>query len=211
MKNNELTSRVVTGVLGALVFFGTYFSSKSLFCVLLICVLAYTLVLEWPCLVSPRSWWFYLTAPLYPGLPIASLFALNIMYRDIDLLVPLCPFIIAWAHDTCAYFVGKAYGKHKLTPVISPKKTWEGLGGGYLGVASALYFLPPSYSGITLLIVAVFYTLLACSGDIFISYLKRRKKIKDSGNLLPGHGGILDRFDSVFFVAPIFFLLKFLF
>ncbi len=128
----------------------------------------------------------------------------------------------AWGGDTCAYFAGRAFGKHKLAPVISPKKTWEGAVGGVLGsmllgvlitlgyvqgVGSLMNFeqVHPMYYLIVGLVGAA-ASVLGIIGDLFASAVKRQCGIKDFGTIFPGHGGILDRFDSVLFIAPLVFM-----
>ena len=126
-------------------------------------------------------------------------------------IVPLCVFIFLWTNDTGAYCSGSLFGKHKLFPRISPGKTWEGsVGGGILvlAVAAAIYQIFPNigkdlelslpqWLGLGLVIV-VFGTW----GDLVESLFKRTLGIKDSGNILPGHGGMLDRFDSSLMAMP---------
>jgi phosphatidate cytidylyltransferase len=133
------------------------------------------------------------------------------------ILLILC---FAWGGDTCAYFAGRAFGKHKLCPVVSPKKTVEGAIGGVLGTmlfgvaATLIYSIAadrteafsrsnigvPMYLIIALL--GVVAAILGIYGDLFASVVKRQCGIKDYGTIFPGHGGILDRFDSVMFIAP---------
>lgn len=119
-------------------------------------------------------------------------------------------FIGAWSTDTGAYFVGVIFGKHKLIPSVSPKKTVEGAFGGILGCVlgylifglciSYFYNIPANY--IALACVAAFIAIISQIGDLIASYIKREQGIKDFGFVLPGHGGILDRFDSIIAVAP---------
>lgn len=111
--------------------------------------------------------------------------------------------------DSAAYFSGRAFGKHKLAPSISPGKTWEGAIGAWLAVtlyALLLYFYAPHLINLQCLpqVLALFWLLFGLSvlGDLFESTLKRQAGIKDSGNLLPGHGGVLDRIDSLTAVLP---------
>ncbi len=114
-------------------------------------------------------------------------------------------FFILWANDTGAYVVGKNFGRHKLFPRISPKKTWEGsLGGAVFGliagyVSFALFGDMPLLIWLTLALIVVLFGSL---GDLVESLFKRSLNIKDSGRLLPGHGGVLDRFDGIFISAP---------
>ena len=117
-------------------------------------------------------------------------------------------FIVVWSTDTGAYFTGLTIGKHKLAPLISPKKTWEGFVGGLIiGVLAAyiysIYAPLAVGRGLSLLYIAPFVSLAGQIGDLFESSLKRFSKIKDSGEVIPGHGGILDRFDSTLWAAPI--------
>lgn len=117
--------------------------------------------------------------------------------------------LAVWATDIGAYFTGRQIGGPKLAPVISPNKTWAGLGGGV--VASVVtcvlcqLFLPyqPFGLGVALLL-GVLIAVIAQAGDLFESWMKRRVDVKDSGTLIPGHGGILDRIDGLTFTAPLF-------
>ncbi len=117
--------------------------------------------------------------------------------------------ISIWAVDTFAYQAGRSFGKIKLLPKISPKKTWAGSAGGFLGailvicVGKYIYFSEFSYLQAITLGILVSFT--AQVGDLFESLLKRAGGIKDSGNLIPGHGGLLDRIDSLLFAAPIYY------
>jgi phosphatidate cytidylyltransferase len=121
-------------------------------------------------------------------------------------------FILIWTNDTFAYIVGKSIGKRKLLEKVSPKKTIEGFLGGVVFAVLASYIISKYYIEIaetntfiwiiTALIVGVFGTI----GDLIESKFKRIAGVKDSGSIMPGHGGILDRLDSVIFVAPIIFL-----
>ena len=122
----------------------------------------------------------------------------------------MLPFVIAFSSDTGAYFAGTFLGKHKLGPHISPKKTVEGaVGGVAAGALSALLFgliLRAAGFGANLLSLAVFGiigSVVAQLGDLTFSAFKRQYSIKDYGNILPGHGGVLDRFDSIYYLAPL--------
>ncbi len=115
------------------------------------------------------------------------------------------------ASDTGAYFVGKSWGCHKLCPLISPKKTIEGFIGGIIwgtGAATLIaWWLLPSVNIYSAALGAVILTCLGVLGDLTESIIKRAMKVKDSGSILPGHGGILDRSDSLLLTAPIFYYL----
>lgn len=120
-------------------------------------------------------------------------------------------FLASWAADTAAYFTGLKLGKHKMTPVLSPKKTWEGAVGGVLGGGLAGLLFSLIFNGcrqpLQFFLICLIGSMISIFGDLAASAIKREKGIKDYGNLIPGHGGILDRFDSVIFIAPgIFFL-----
>ena len=140
---------------------------------------------------------------------LAALVRIRIMENGVYWIA--APFVMAFLPDVGAYFVGCAIGKHKLCPVISPKKTVEGLFGGFLGgiVGMLVYGLVLQYIfGFTVnYLFAGIYGVLgagfATFGDLMFSVIKRQTGIKDYGKLLPGHGGILDRFDSVTMVAPL--------
>lgn len=118
-------------------------------------------------------------------------------------------FIMVWVCDSGAYFTGYFLGKHKMAPHLSPKKTVEGgVGGVLLTVVAALIiqrFLPIAPNMLNAVIVALLVAFGAIVGDLFESYLKRSFGVKDSGNILPGHGGFADRFDSFLMVAPLCF------
>lgn len=114
--------------------------------------------------------------------------------------------VIAWMGDTGAYFAGRAFGKHALYPKVSPKKTVEGLIGGFAGstagVAGVKLVLLPQLTPLDVIFYGVVASSLGVMGDLCESMLKRAFKVKDSGWIMPGHGGVLDRIDSMLFVAP---------
>ncbi len=125
-------------------------------------------------------------------------------------------FILIWTNDTFAYIVGKSIGKHKLYEKISPKKTIEGFIGGLLftilaGFLISKFYFRPSEKYLEMsvriwIIIAIIVSVFGTIGDLIESKFKRTANVKDSGNIMPGHGGILDRLDSVIFVAPFIFL-----
>lgn len=127
----------------------------------------------------------------------------------------------AWLSDTCAYFTGIRFGKHKLAPVISPKKTIEGSVGGIVGCTLCMLLLAWGYSALLgalgypmrihygeLLLITPVFSVIGMLGDLSASVIKRSFGVKDYGHIMPGHGGILDRFDSVLFTLPSVYILS---
>ncbi len=116
--------------------------------------------------------------------------------------------VATWACDTAAYFVGKKIGRRKLAPVLSPGKTVAGAVGGIaasLGAGVAFYFIYPFLPLVHMVTMGFMLGVVAQLGDLWESVMKRTASIKDTGNIIPGHGGVLDRFDSMFFTAPFVF------
>ncbi|MDX1763170.1 MAG: phosphatidate cytidylyltransferase [bacterium] len=121
-------------------------------------------------------------------------------------------FLVVWGGDTGAFFTGKTFGKRKLMERISPKKTWEGAAGGLAcsGLLAALawvLFLSPRYTFLQILLLGIILGGVGQIGDLVESLLKRSAGVKDSGTLLPGHGGVLDRFDGILLSAPVLYYL----
>jgi len=144
-------------------------------------------------------------------LPLASLLALGWFSgkETYSALLPLSLIAIIWINDTFAYLAGSLLGRHQMTPKLSPRKTWEGFAGGFIFSVLSAYLIclfTGSFSLSIWLLTGAICSLLGLSGDLFESHIKRRRGLKDSGRLLPGHGGILDRFDSLLFVAPLVLL-----
>lgn len=142
----------------------------------------------------------------YCLLPLILLYRLSFdAGKEYKWYLPLGILFLNWATDSFAYFAGRMFGKHPMAPSISPKKTWEGTIGGVLmcwvfGILIYMYAPKENFSWIVLIfIVSVFNQ----PGDLIESMLKRSVQIKDSGSILPGHGGMLDRFDSLFTIIPI--------
>ncbi len=137
--------------------------------------------------------------------------------RDLEngAILVILIFVSSWGNDTCAYLVGRAIGKHKMSPVLSPKKSVEGLIGGILGagilgaVFGIIYnhFMTNEFSVWIFALIGAVCAIPAVIGDLAASAIKRNNDIKDYGRLIPGHGGILDRFDSIIFTAPIMYYL----
>lgn len=151
-------------------------------------------------------------------LMLPKAFSTLLMFRNygepVSYFLILSSLAVAWLNDTCAYFSGYFFGKRKLCPEISPKKTVEGAIGGVFGdviicCLFALIFGKVTGCGINWMSFVVFLPIgaaLAIVGDLCASVIKRQFDIKDYGNIMPGHGGIMDRFDSWIFVAPVLYL-----
>ena len=147
--------------------------------------------------------WTYLSLPWYCMMSMLK----NLPYNP---LLFFGLFGLLWMADSGAYFAGRSLGKTKLLPAVSPKKTWEGLAGGLAGsltLAWILSYYLPQFSLSQWLMLATSTTLFGTLGDLAESRLKRSQEMKDSGNMLPGHGGFLDRFDGFFMAAPVNYLL----
>jgi len=153
---------------------------------------------------------FILLSALYVGIG----FLYFIETRDAGLHFIIYALIIVWATDSGAYFVGRKIGKNKLWPEISPNKTVEGFVGGIIVAvifACVMQFIYPLSTGwVSLIIVTIISSIFGQMGDLVESAIKRHYGVKDSGNLLPGHGGILDRFDSLLFVLPLLHFVQFI-
>jgi len=117
-------------------------------------------------------------------------------------------FILIWSSDSFAYFAGRLFGKHKMAPKISPKKTWEGFAGGVLLTLILGYFIESNFPELrgNWMFVGFLVSIFAPLGDLVESQLKRIFGVKDSGNIIPGHGGILDRLDSFIICVPVVYL-----
>lgn len=131
------------------------------------------------------------------------------LYRSIGLDLIIFLFLITIVTDSYAYFIGKLIGKNKLLEVISPKKTWEGtIGGSLVGTfVCTMYYITvidPSIPILNIALIVLFLSLVGQFGDLFFSAIKRTYKVKDFSNIMPGHGGILDRLDSIIFVMLTF-------
>ncbi len=148
----------------------------------------------------------------FAGVIIPSIISLlvSLLKMENSIFLFLIPFIVAWCCDTGAYIVGSLKGKHKLATNISPNKTLEGVFGGILtsilGMAMyclILFLLKKNFNVFPLLLISLVCPIISILGDLFFSYIKRECSIKDYSKILPGHGGILDRFDSVIFTLPV--------
>ncbi len=207
----EITLRTLTSLtLGTLFFVSYLYIPPFYFSLVLIGILLQIIIFEWRTLFELNKPLFWLLMPFYPILPFILLILINQQPQYHPLLLLL--FILVCSHDTGSYLSGKLFGKTKIAPTISPGKTWEGFWGGYLIAYAALSLLlwlensnPPLWQ-------SALFTLVICSlslaGDLFESWLKRRAGVKDTGDILPGHGGFLDRFDGILFAVFFFYLFR---
>lgn len=147
--------------------------------------------------------------------PVNMSFVYLLRIRPYGAYLAWIPFI-AWVCDTCAFFAGRAFGKHKLVPKLSPKKTVEGAIGGILGsvlvgvIFGYILYTRETHDSrtiVALVLITFVGSIIAQLGDLLASGIKRDHNIKDYGDLIPGHGGIMDRFDSVIFVIPCIYFL----
>lgn len=173
----------------------------------LVCIISVPLLSRSPLEQSLRDGAMTLFGVLYLGLTLGTLSMTRLLPLGEWLIFFLL--LVTWASDTGAYLVGTLYGRHRLAPTISPKKTVEGLVGGLIaaiiaGYAARWWFLP-DLSGLDCLILATLLTITGLWGDLTESAMKRSVGMKDSGGILPGHGGMLDRLDSLLFTAPVFY------
>lgn len=148
---------------------------------------------------------FTLTGILYTVLPFGLLSEIAAFQNTYNPGILLGYFILIWTSDTFAYLVGRKIGKNKLFERISPKKSWEGSIGGALAALIMAWGLSQIYTDIELWIwlsIAIIIVITGTLGDLTESLLKRNLGVKDSGNILPGHGGLLDRFDAILLSAP---------
>ena len=146
---------------------------------------------------------------IYITLPLVLLSITHFDSIKLNIPIVLLVFIIIWVNDSFAYLFGISFGKHRLFERISPKKSWEGFIGGLIMSLIASYIAFRIYPGMSLyawLLFGLFTSLAGVFGDLIESMLKRSVNVKDSGTMLPGHGGVLDRIDSLLLVSPVIFL-----
>ncbi|MBU6339571.1 MAG: phosphatidate cytidylyltransferase [Rickettsiales bacterium] len=198
---HDLKKRVVSAVILIPCAIYAICFSESLF-LLLAVLLAVLITLEWTQLTKSakdkQKW--QLIGILYITIPVFCVIKLRMIDSDILLWM----FGIIWATDVFAFFAGKTFGGKKLAPTISPNKTWSGLVGGVIasiliGLLSSVMF---NGSMLFFIFISAFLSLIEQAGDLLESKFKRIFEVKDSGNIIPGHGGILDRLDGMMSAAP---------
>ena len=203
---NKTLKRALSGtVYVAIMWFGTSYSEFT-FRLLFAIIGVLSLYEMWKLRKGRTSFMSY----LYIIIPLS-------LIHQIDKELILFMFILTWTFDTFAYLVGVKFGKHKILPSISPKKSWEGFIGGFIFTIIA-YYITYNYfydyfdfeSFKQPLIISIIFSIVlpftATLGDFTESYYKRQSGVKDSGNFIPGHGGILDRMDAFMISIPIFYI-----
>ena len=154
---------------------------------------------------SDGSTWRSIFGLLYIGGAFSLITWLTLINGTYVWQIALGSFVLLWINDTGAFLVGSAIGKHKMLPHVSPGKSWEGLFGGMLLALAGGWVLSLVWTESSLsqwLVIALICSTIGTTGDLFESKLKRRSGVKDSGKIMPGHGGMLDRFDALLFVIP---------
>jgi len=208
---HKIIKRVITAIILSVLFLSVFFFCPPIiFSILLPGILGELLIVELPKLLNPKGWAFWTIVPFYPILPFILLILLNQNPEYRPLILWLV--VIVALHDSGSYIAGMLCGRHKIAPAISPAKTWEGFIGGYAITLTVIlimhWFLSNPTSPILLSLVILLICTIAFLGDLFESLLKRRAHIKDSADILPGHGGFLDRFDGILFASYFFYLFK---
>lgn len=188
--------------------FGFAYSAIAMFASLL-CIIALAISALYEKTAKPfTSMAYSLTAVGYIVLPLSLSNLLFAMHDYFDCNVLLSIFIFAWCNDTFAYLIGCKFGKRRLFERHSPKKSWEGFFGGFVATVLAGTLMWHFFGGniYIWLLMAVVTTVVGTFGDLIESMFKRQMGVKDSGNILPGHGGILDRFDILLLVLPVMWI-----
>lgn len=209
--STEFIKRLITGISLGIVFWGIYFYCPPVFfSLVLLLILLLIIFCEWTRFFPLTAPLFWLLMPPYLIFPFIMLIKLNHdpLYHEILLIL----FILVFSFDTGSYITGTLLGKHHICHSISPKKTWEGMLGGYIFACLGFMLIIFERGYKISLITLAFFTLTVCIlsllGDLFESWLKRRAQLKDSGTLLPGHGGFLDRFDGILFAVFFFYFCR---
>ncbi len=200
-----------------LIFFAQTHTYFMITVILLLIALMFVYVFGYPRFTANQVMTTYFSL-IYAPVMLSFIFLTRELEHGIYLVWMI--FISSWISDTCAYLVGVLMGKHKLVPKLSPKKTIEGSVGGILGsaIVGALFgfflldkTLGSDQFGVMLFVIGAIGSVISQVGDLAASAIKRNHDIKDYGKLIPGHGGIMDRFDSVIFTAPMIYFLIIMF
>ena len=202
---NELVTRLISGsIFIAILLLGTTYSQTSF--IILYFSLAIISIYEMWKILEKKS----ILPLVFVSLPFILLISLTGFKNDFDPLLVLYILILTWTFDSFAYLFGSRYGRNKILPKISPKKSWEGFFGGYISTL-IISFILMNYQTKLLeeyIIIAFILPVTATVGDLIASYYKRKSNVKDYGKLIPGHGGIIDRLDAIFITIPVVFIIK---
>ena len=211
MYQNSIT-RIITGIFLGTGLWMLFFYCPPIYFSILVVALMCGMLAELSNMISSRTK-LLLLAPWYPIIPCLILIYFNQSPQYHRLL--FCLFIMVFTFDTICYIAGSLCSKfwttHKIVPSISPGKSWEGFFGGLIAMIALIFNLAqknPSTSNLQIFLLSCTICTIAFLGDIFESYLKRCANIKDSGTVLPGHGGLLDRFDAILFTSYFFLAYK---
>ena len=196
---NETLKRALSGsVYVAVMWIGTSYSETSF--KLLFAILGLVCMYE---IWKLRKGKTKILAFLYILIPLA------LVYKTNPYII-LFMFVLTWTFDTFAYLVGVKFGKHKIMPSISPNKSWEGFVGGFIFTIISAYLTVSYFPEIELnhiIAISLLTPFTATIGDFIESYYKRKAEVKDSGNFIPGHGGILDRMDAFMITIPTVYII----
>ena len=202
---NELVTRSISGIIFiAILLLGTTYSQTSF--IILYLTLASISIYEMWNILEKKS----ILPLVFVSLPFILLISLAGLKNDFDPLLVLYILILTWTFDSFAYLFGSRYGRNKILPKISPKKSWEGFFGGYISTL-IISFILMNYQAKLLeeyIIIAFILPVTATVGDLIASYYKRKSNVKDYGKIIPGHGGIIDRLDAIFITIPVVFIIK---
>ena len=196
---NEKLARTLSGVVYvAIMWFGTSYSETS-FTLLFVAILLVCLYEMY----KLRKGKTKILSFLYV---LSPLLLIHLIPTNLVLLM----LILTWTFDTFAYIVGVRFGKHKIIPTVSPNKSWEGFAGGFIFTVIAAYLTVNYFSEIELnhiIAISLLIPFTATIGDFIESYYKRKAEVKDSGNFIPGHGGLLDRIDAFMITIPTIYII----
>ena len=208
--NEKVELLEITGYLGAVLYYGTVLLDFERYGTMAI-LIALVLLMFVYVFTYPKYKADQVMATFFGVVYVAVMLSFILLTRNLEggKYIVWLIFLCSWGCDTCAYCVGMLIGKHKMAPVLSPKKSVEGGVGGVVGAAllGVIYAAATNGPMAEYAVICGVGALISMVGDLAASAIKRNQGIKDYGKLIPGHGGILDRFDSVIFTSPVIFYL----
>ncbi len=208
---SEFSKRVISGILYVIVLWGAASYSQISYCILFIVLCSICLFEMW-ILRKGKSKiipFIYVLTPFF----IVQLIGFTDQYypsKEFDPSPILILFLLTWVFDSFAYIIGSKFGKNRIMSKISPKKSWEGFIGGMVFTVLSVYLITKFFDTFSinfLILLALIVPFTATAGDFIESHYKREAGVKDSGNLIPGHGGFLDRMDALMISIPVLYLL----